>query len=95
MRRGRARQALMDALADMVAQGGVARARQLASPEAAPRVTRAAGGAGWRVSGRFPAHAGGSSSGARPGIRPFTRTQGPLTAIRRQRHHCVCRPRTC
>lgn len=63
-RHGHVRQALMDALADMVAQGGVDRARRLASPEAALRVTRAAGGAGWRVSGRFPSDAGGSSSGA-------------------------------
>ena len=54
----------MDALADMVAQGGVERARRLASPEAAVRVTRAAAGAGWRVSGNFPADADGSSGGA-------------------------------
>lgn len=86
--RGRARQALMDALADMVAHGGVERARRLASPEAALRVTRAAGGAGWRVSGRFPADAGGSSSGARPGESGrLTRPPAPPTAVQWQRHY--------
>lgn len=53
----------MDAVADMVAEGGVARARRLASPSAALRLTRAPAGPGWRVSGECPAEVDGTCGG--------------------------------
>ncbi|KAK9843494.1 hypothetical protein WJX81_005881 [Elliptochloris bilobata] len=78
-------QALMDAVADMVTEGGVERARRLASPKAALRLTRAASGAGWRVNGECPAAADGLGGGAWAYVEATGETGagGVLTAVQR------------
>jgi hypothetical protein len=61
----------VDAVADMVTEGGVARARRLAGAASAVRVARGAPGAGWRVSGECAAGDGDDGPG---GALPCTRT---------------------